>query len=66
MPHGDARFTVEYDDGAPGRPLTLTIGAVDLRDLPALLSRVRRLFDLDADPEAIDSALARTAGWRPR
>lgn len=58
LPHGDARFSVNYDDGAPGRPLTLTIGAVDLRDLPALLSRVRRLFDLDADPVAIDSALA--------
>lgn len=58
LPHGDARFSVNYDGGAPGRPLTLTIGAVDLRDLPALLSRVRRLFDLDADPVAIDSALA--------
>jgi AraC family transcriptional regulator of adaptative response / DNA-3-methyladenine glycosylase II len=58
LPQGDARFRVEYDAGAPGRPLTLTIGAVDLRDLPALLSRVRRLFDLDADPVAIDSALA--------
>ncbi|GAC1370095.1 MAG: AlkA N-terminal domain-containing protein [Pseudarthrobacter sp.] len=58
LPHGDARFSVDYDDGAPGRPLTLTIGAVDLRDLPALLSRVRRLFDLDADPVAIDNALA--------
>ncbi|PNI09325.1 3-methyladenine DNA glycosylase [Arthrobacter sp. AFG7.2] len=58
LPQGDARFRVEYDDGAPGRPLTLTIGAVDLRDLPALLSRVRRLFDLDADPVAIDGALA--------
>lgn len=58
LPHGDARFSVNYDDGAPGRPLTLTIGAVDLRDLPALLSRVRRLFDLDADPVAIDNALA--------
>ncbi|WP_248761715.1 DNA-3-methyladenine glycosylase 2 family protein [Pseudarthrobacter sp. SSS035] len=57
LPHGDARFSVTYDAGAPGRPLTLTIGAVDLRDLPALLSRVRRLFDLDADPVAIDSAL---------
>jgi AraC family transcriptional regulator of adaptative response / DNA-3-methyladenine glycosylase II len=30
---------------------------VDLRDLPALLSRVRRLFDLDADPVASDGAL---------
>ncbi|MFC4396036.1 AlkA N-terminal domain-containing protein [Arthrobacter sedimenti] len=58
LPHGDARFRVEYDGGARGRPLTLTVGAVDLRDLPALLSRVRRLFDLDADPEAIDGALA--------
>ncbi|MFF1882288.1 AlkA N-terminal domain-containing protein [Pseudarthrobacter sp. NPDC058196] len=58
LPHGDARFRVEYDDAARGRPLTLTVGAVDLRDLPALLSRVRRLFDLDADPEAIDGTLA--------
>ncbi|WP_255770504.1 DNA-3-methyladenine glycosylase 2 family protein [Pseudarthrobacter sulfonivorans] len=58
LPHGDARFSVNYDGDAPGRPLTLTIGAVDLRDLPALLSRVRRLFDLDADPVAIDNALA--------
>ncbi|KSU72820.1 DNA-3-methyladenine glycosylase II [Pseudarthrobacter enclensis] len=58
LPHGDARFTVAYDGGARGRPLTLTVGAVDLRDLPALLSRVRRLFDLDADPEAIDGTLA--------
>jgi AraC family transcriptional regulator of adaptative response / DNA-3-methyladenine glycosylase II len=58
LQHGDARFKVEYDDGDPGHPLILTIGAVDLRDLPVLLSRVRRLLDLDADPEAVDSALA--------
>ncbi|MBT2530529.1 DNA-3-methyladenine glycosylase 2 family protein [Arthrobacter sp. ISL-48] len=58
LPHGDARFSIDYDAGTTGRPLTLTIGAVDLRDLPALLSRVRRLFDLDADPVAIDNALA--------
>ena len=36
----------------------LTIGAVDLRDLSSLLSRVRRLLDLDADPVAIDATLA--------
>ncbi|WP_454698106.1 AlkA N-terminal domain-containing protein [Arthrobacter humicola] len=58
LPHADARFGVTYDAGAPGRPLVLTIGAVDLRDLPSLLSRVRRLLDLDADPVAIDGALA--------
>jgi AraC family transcriptional regulator, regulatory protein of adaptative response / DNA-3-methyladenine glycosylase II len=58
LAHGDARFRVDYDAGTPGRPLVLTIGAVDLWDLASLLSRVRRLLDLDADPVAIDSALA--------
>lgn len=58
LAHGDARFRVDYDAGAPGRPLVLAIGAVDLRDLAPLLSRVRRLLDLDADPVAIDAALA--------
>ncbi|BCW70468.1 AlkA N-terminal domain-containing protein [Arthrobacter sp. NicSoilB8] len=58
LTHGDARFRVDYDAGTAGRPLALTIGAVDLRDLAALLSRVRRLLDLDADPVAIDAALA--------
>ncbi|QCB98214.1 DNA-3-methyladenine glycosylase 2 family protein [Arthrobacter sp. PAMC25564] len=58
LAHGDARFVVEYDAAAPGRPLVLTVGAVDLRDLAALLSRVRRLLDLDSDPVAIDGALA--------
>ncbi|XAS68911.1 AlkA N-terminal domain-containing protein [Micrococcaceae bacterium Sec5.7] len=57
LPHGDARFSVDFAAGAPGRPLVLTISAVDLRDLPVLLSRIRRLFDLDADPVAIDGAL---------
>ncbi|MHA7224065.1 DNA-3-methyladenine glycosylase 2 family protein [Arthrobacter sp. RHLT1-20] len=57
LAHGDARFRVDYDAGATGRPLVLTIGAVDLRDLASLLSRVRRLLDLDADPVAIDGAL---------
>ncbi|HET8880452.1 MAG TPA: AlkA N-terminal domain-containing protein, partial [Arthrobacter sp.] len=58
LAHGDARFRVDYDADAQGRPLKLTIGAVDLRDLASLLSRVRRLLDLDADPVAIDAALA--------
>ena len=30
-----------------------------LRDLPAVVARARRLFDLDADPIAVDEALAR-------
>ena len=70
LPHGDARFSVDYDAGThrrppTARPLTLTVSAVDLRDLPSLLSRVRRLFDLDADPVAIDSALAADARLAP-
>jgi AraC family transcriptional regulator of adaptative response / DNA-3-methyladenine glycosylase II len=54
---------------APGGPahVTLTPGpgvvhcAVrleDVRDLVAVVARVRRLLDLDADPDAVDSALA--------
>ncbi|MDP9937187.1 AraC family transcriptional regulator of adaptative response / DNA-3-methyladenine glycosylase II [Paenarthrobacter nicotinovorans] len=58
LPCGTAWFTVTYSPLLPGKPLRLTASAVDLHDLPALLSRVRRLFDLDADPEAIDDALA--------
>ncbi len=58
LAHGDARFRVDYSAETPGRPLVLTVGAVDLRDLASLLSRVRRLLDLDADPVAIDAALA--------
>ncbi|MDD1478110.1 DNA-3-methyladenine glycosylase 2 family protein [Arthrobacter sp. H16F315] len=57
LAHGDARFQVDYNAEASGRPLLLSIGAVDLRDLPSLLSRVRRLLDLDADPVAIDEVL---------
>ncbi|MFC8040525.1 AlkA N-terminal domain-containing protein [Paenarthrobacter sp. NPDC057355] len=58
LPRGTASFTVTYSPSLPGKPMRLTASAVDLHDLPALLSRVRRLFDLDADPQAIDSALA--------
>ncbi|MCT9871233.1 AlkA N-terminal domain-containing protein [Paenarthrobacter aurescens] len=58
LPHGNASFSVAYNPSAKGKPLRLTATAVDLHDLPALLSRVRRLFDLDADPQAIDDALA--------
>ncbi|VXB69497.1 Methylphosphotriester-DNA--protein-cysteine S-methyltransferase / DNA-3-methyladenine glycosylase [Arthrobacter sp. 9V] len=58
LPRGSASFSVSYDPSATGKPLQLTATALDLHDLPALLSRVRRLFDSDADPQAIDAALA--------
>lgn len=37
---------------APGR-LVVTVEASDLKALPGVLARVRRVFDLSADPEAI-------------
>ncbi|MBT2587579.1 AlkA N-terminal domain-containing protein [Arthrobacter sp. ISL-95] len=58
LPQGSAAFSVSYNPSAAGKPLQLTATAVDLHDLPALLSRVRRLFDLDADPQAVDHGLA--------
>ncbi|MCX2747387.1 helix-turn-helix domain-containing protein [Arthrobacter sp. MI7-26] len=65
LPRGNASFTVEYDAGARGGALTLAVSALDLHDLPVLLSRVRRLFDLDADPLAVDEALAADARLCP-
>jgi AraC family transcriptional regulator of adaptative response / DNA-3-methyladenine glycosylase II len=65
LPRGNAAFTVEYDAGAHGGALTLAVSALDLHDLPVLLSRVRRLFDLDADPVAVDEALAADARIGP-
>ncbi|MBT2514200.1 DNA-3-methyladenine glycosylase 2 family protein [Arthrobacter sp. ISL-30] len=71
LPRSTAAFTVSY--GSPGNGsegigsdgngsvgnLALRVDTLDLRDLPVLLSRVRRLFDLDADPVAIDDVLRR-------
>jgi AraC family transcriptional regulator of adaptative response / DNA-3-methyladenine glycosylase II len=37
----------------------LTARLEHLDDLPSLIARTRRLFDLDADPDAIDAALSR-------
>ena len=42
--------------GAGGYSRTLRL--TDLRDLPVVVSRLRRLLDLDADPVAVDTALA--------
>lgn len=51
--------------------LAVTVEASDLRALPGVLARVRRVFDLSADPEAIvrdlsaDPALAPLVAARP-
>ncbi|CAN5232832.1 hypothetical protein BH10PSE2_BH10PSE2_17570 [soil metagenome] len=61
-------------DGAEGRAsvalgkagrLDVTIEASDLRALPGVLARVRRVFDLSADPEAIARDLSADPMLRP-
>jgi AraC family transcriptional regulator of adaptative response / DNA-3-methyladenine glycosylase II len=53
-PGGAALVTLAPAEGAVACRLRLT----DQRDLVAVVSRVRRLLDLDADPQAVDDALA--------
>ncbi|HEY4152095.1 MAG TPA: AlkA N-terminal domain-containing protein [Pseudolysinimonas sp.] len=56
LPHGRADVTVRLDGERAG--VIVTAKLASLADVPALSSRVRRLFDLDADSVAIDAALA--------
>ena len=41
-----------------GNRLAVTVAASDLKALPGILARVRRVFDLSADPEAIQRDLS--------
>ncbi|WP_052274510.1 AlkA N-terminal domain-containing protein [Arthrobacter sp. L77] len=65
LPAGPAWFRAEavepQGDGRAALPVTVSVAG--LADLQPLLSRIRRLFDLDADPVAVDSALSRDAGF---
>jgi len=54
LPHGTA--TAELTP-RPGH-VAATLRLADLRDLAPAVARCRRLFDLDADPEAVDATLA--------
>ncbi|MET9364854.1 AlkA N-terminal domain-containing protein [Streptomyces sp. NPDC006632] len=78
LPHGTA--VVAVDEAAPAHTavrqgwLEARIHLTDLRDLTTAVQRLRRLFDLDADPYAVDERLgadpllaplvARTPGLR--
>lgn len=55
MPGGPAWFEVRQDEG---ERLRLRARVSRLGDLAPLVSTARRIFDLDADPLAIDDALA--------
>jgi AraC family transcriptional regulator of adaptative response / DNA-3-methyladenine glycosylase II len=65
LPAGPAWFRAgpAVPRGTGQAALPVTVSVAGLGDLPALLSRIRRLFDLDADPVAIDAALARSAAF---
>ncbi len=61
LPHGHAVVSLRAEDGHVAATLTLA----DLRDLSAAVARCRRLLDLDADPDAVDAALAADPWLRP-
>ena len=54
LPHGIARLSLRLD-GVDAVACTATLDS--LADVSTLVARVRRLFDLDADSQAIDEAL---------
>ncbi|MGW3931283.1 DNA-3-methyladenine glycosylase 2 family protein [Streptomyces microflavus] len=56
LPYGTGIAAV--DEASPGPWLEARIHLTDLRDLTTAVQRLRRLFDLDADPYAVDEALA--------
>ncbi|PYY37729.1 DNA-3-methyladenine glycosylase [Curtobacterium sp. MCJR17_055] len=60
---GRRRGTAPRGRGRVG--LDLLVRLTDLSDLPTLVARVRALFDLDADPVAVDDALAAVPALAP-
>ncbi|MGN6799604.1 MAG: AlkA N-terminal domain-containing protein, partial [Gaiellaceae bacterium] len=60
-PCGPALDTLSAGDGAIACRLRLS----DQRDLVAVVARVRRLLDLDADPEAVDALLGNDPDLAP-
>jgi AraC family transcriptional regulator of adaptative response / DNA-3-methyladenine glycosylase II len=59
-----ATGVVTVTPGQPGR-LDVRVETSDLKTLPGVLARVRRVFDLSADPEAIARDLSADAVLRP-
>lgn len=54
LPHGPGAFEVHSSGGRFAVDLELA----SLADLPVVIARIRHLLDLDADPDAVDGALA--------
>ncbi|MFC4146132.1 DNA-3-methyladenine glycosylase 2 family protein [Micromonospora mangrovi] len=54
LPHGPGEVALTPADGH----ISATLRLADMRDLAPAVARSRRLFDLDADPTAVDDTLA--------
>ncbi len=64
LPHGPGVVRVDLSGRTPGVvPCTLTLA--DTRDLAPATERARRLLDADADPVAVDAALAEDPDLAP-
>lgn len=65
LPGGPAWFRADAVEprGNGQGALPVTVSVSGLADLPPLLGRIRRLFDLDADPLAVDAALSCDAAF---
>ncbi|MDN4476905.1 AlkA N-terminal domain-containing protein [Demequina sp. SYSU T00192] len=61
LPHGSGTVTLAAEAGHVRARLALA----DVRDLGAAVARCRRLLDLDADPAAVDEALAASSLLAP-
>ncbi len=61
LPHGPGTVALEAVEGHVRARLALA----DVRDLGAAVARCRRLLDLDADPAAVDEALAASSLLAP-
>ena len=59
LPGGPAWFELRTDDSDGAGRVRLRARLSHLADLSTLVTRARRLFDLDADPIAVDDALSR-------
>ncbi|MDZ4112905.1 MAG: Ada metal-binding domain-containing protein [Brevundimonas sp.] len=59
-----AEGSVTVEPGEAG-PVPVCVEADDLRALPGVLARVRRVFDLSADPEAIGRDLSADPALKP-
>lgn len=55
LPHGSGIAAV--DEASAGPWLDARLHLTDLRDLTTAVQRLRRLFDLDADPQTVDDRL---------